>query len=383
MLRITMGNHRHAQERPWVDEVHDLARRTVENPLVRVILDAIEGLVMILDADRRVLAANPELLESLDLRESESLVGQLPGNALGCIHADETSRGCGSAPACTQCGTLLATLASQEQNRPVPAECCLNIRRDGRLEAREFQVRATPLVLGAHRLTVLVLQDISDRKRREVLESMFFHEVRDAVQGITAWSEALGMPESDPHGVAQRILALSTRLNEQVALKHRLFQAEAGNLGLKVEDLPVAACFARLKSRLDGSRLVRGRTLGIKPAPRDAMVRTDLDVLLHLLGDMVTNALEATPAGGKVRVHWEPGEGSGRFTVHNPGAMAEEVALRVFQRSFSTKSEPGRGLGTYSMKILGENVLGGRVFFRSTLEEGTTFTLELPSEARP
>lgn len=382
MFKYTMERHRRPEERPWVDEVHDLARRSVENPMVRAILDSIEGLVMILDSDRRVLAANPELLECLDLHETDSLIGKLPGQTMGCIHADENPLGCGNAAACTQCGTLFAILASQERNGPVPAECCLSIRRGERLEAREFQVRATPLVMGAHRLTVLVLQDISARKRREVLESLFFHDVRDAVQGITAWSEALEMAVSDPQGVARKILALSLRLNEQVAWKHRLFQAEAGTLGLKMEQAPVKECFVRLRALFESSDLMRGHTLEIEMAPDKAMVQADLDVLMQILGDMVTNALEATPAGGMVRVRWEPGEGAGRFIVHNPGAMEESVALRVFQRTFTTKPGSGRGLGTYSMKILGENLLGGHVSFRSTPDEGTAFTFELSREGR-
>lgn len=351
--------------------------------MVRAILDSIEGLVLILDEERRVLAANPELLESLGIQETDPLIGKLPGDALGCIHSEETPQGCGSAPACTHCGTLLAIVTSQERNKPFPAECCLSIRRGERLESCEFQVRATPLVLGAHRLTILVLQDISASKRRDVLESLFFHDVRDAVQGITAWSEALGVADGDPQGVARRILALSLRLNEQVAWKHRLFQAEAGTLGLNLEEAPVAACLGRLKTLFVESELLRGRTLGIEAPPEGARLRTDLDVLLQILGDMVTNALEATPAGGTVRVGWEARGGAGRFSVHNPGAMAEDVALRVFQRTFTTKPEPGRGLGTYSMKILGENLLGGRISFRSNLKEGTTFLLELPSEAQP
>jgi len=58
------------------------------------------------------------------------------------------------------------------------------------------------------------------------------------------------------------------------------------------------------------------------------------------------------------------------------------VALRVFQRSFSTKAGQGRGLGTFSMKLFGENYLGGRVSFTSLQEAGTTFSLERPAPAR-
>ena len=66
------------------------------------------------------------------------------------------------------------------------------------------------------------------------------------------------------------------------------------------------------------------------------------------------------------------------FAVHNPAVIPEQVQLQMFQRSFSTKSQPGHGIGTYSMKLLGEQYLGGKVTFVSRFPEGTTFTLTLP-----
>jgi sensor histidine kinase regulating citrate/malate metabolism len=52
--------------------------------------------------------------------------------------------------------------------------------------------------------------------------------------------------------------------------------------------------------------------------------------------------------------------------------------MRIFQRNYSTKSDSGRGLGTYSMKLFGETYLGGKVDFTSSESEGTTFHLRLP-----
>ena len=68
------------------------------------------------------------------------------------------------------------------------------------------------------------------------------------------------------------------------------------------------------------------------------------------------------------------------FAVHNTEVMPEEVQLQVFQRSFSTKGQPGRGIGTYSMKLLGERYLGGKVSFTSQPSEGTTFRLAIPKK---
>jgi len=66
------------------------------------------------------------------------------------------------------------------------------------------------------------------------------------------------------------------------------------------------------------------------------------------------------------------------FHVWNQGEIPEGIALRVFQRYFSTKHGTGRGLGTYSMKLLGERYLGGRVVFTTEAAAGTTFRCNLP-----
>jgi len=62
--------------------------------------------------------------------------------------------------------------------------------------------------------------------------------------------------------------------------------------------------------------------------------------------------------------------------------MPEAVRLQVFQRSFSTKGGRGRGVGTYSARLLAERYLGGRLSFSSVAGQGTTFVLDLPPGSR-
>ena len=66
--------------------------------------------------------------------------------------------------------------------------------------------------------------------------------------------------------------------------------------------------------------------------------------------------------------------------MHNPGVIPEDVSLQIFQRSFSTKSKKGRGLGTYMMKFIGEGHLGGNVDFTTSETEGTRFSIFIPIE---
>jgi signal transduction histidine kinase len=93
---------------------------------------------------------------------------------------------------------------------------------------------------------------------------------------------------------------------------------------------------------------------------------------------MLKNALEASPDGAVVTVGVrQHGEAEIALSVHNQSFMDSTVRLQVFKRYFSTKAE-GRGLGTWGMKLLAEEYLGGRVSFTTDVEAGTTFILALP-----
>jgi signal transduction histidine kinase len=123
----------------------------------------------------------------------------------------------------------------------------------------------------------------------------------------------------------------------------------------------------------------KGRTVQVAPDSVEVTLTTDRTLLKRVLGNMTKNALEASAPGQAVTLRCQDQDGGLAFSVHNPKAMPEKVQLQVFKRSFSTKGS-GRGLGTYSIKLFTERYLGGRVWFTSSPEEGTTFTAWLPPE---
>ena len=100
-----------------------------------------------------------------------------------------------------------------------------------------------------------------------------------------------------------------------------------------------------------------------------------------MLVNLVKNAVEACPEGQSVTVGCAPQEDKVRFTVHNPAFIPREVQLQIFQRSFTTKGA-GRGLGTYSVKLLTEQYLQGQVGFTSSPEQETVFFVTLPAHLR-
>lgn len=351
----------------------------LDNPVAHVILDAVESYALILNEHRQVLAANAALFQALAKEDPQCFQGLRPGEILECVHAGEGPNGCGTSKACGRCGAVLAILAAQSQGQPVEGECLLSAQIKGKWDSREFQVRATPLRIAEHDFLVLVLRDISAQKRREVLEQVFLHDLMNTLQGLQGWTELLQVSKQDPGVAAQHILDLSDHLTQEVTLQRLLLAAERGDLSTMLMELPVSKILEDLEATLLKHPCIQKRTLLIQPVPLNLLLNSDPRLVHRILLNMAVNALEATPAGGTVSIQVGLETEGCRFNVCNAAYIPEEVASRIFLRSFSTKGGNGRGLGTYSMKLLGENVLGGQVGFHSSPEEGTRFFLFLPS----
>lgn len=363
--------------RATLEQLADQMRRSLDDPCVKVVLEAVTGFVMILNQDRQILAANRELLEALGREDPRWLVGLRPGEAFNCIHFAEGTDGCGTSRHCSACGAVLAILAAQVTDTPANGECRLSLYRDGKLEAADFRVRATPLEIGGSRLTALVLHDISALRRREVLEQIFLHDFLNALGGIAGWSELM-RKGADEQSAAREIAALAESLKEEVDSQRTLLAAERGELAVNSREFDAREPLAKLQAIFSRHPCARGKTLSIAPLPEETRIVSDQGLLLRVLVNMMKNAFEASAPGAAVRLWFEWQDEAPRFVVENPGVMPDEVQARMFERSFSTRSATGRGIGTYSVKLFGERYLGGTVGFTSGAENGTRFFVTLP-----
>jgi len=233
-------------------------------------------------------------------------------------------------------------------------------------------------------LVVLSLRDISAEKRRGVLERAFFHDVLNLVAGVRAIAELLNEQATSPaqeEEYRQSLRLLSRQLSEEITAQRQLVAAERGELTLNLATVAVPELLESVAELYRNHDVARGRTLQVQTCP-ECSVETDATLLRRVLGNLVKNALEASAVGETVNLEAvEEGE-TVVFTVRNPGVIPQDVQKQIFQRSFSTKGELGRGIGTHSVKLLGERYLGGQVSFTSRAPEGTAFTVRLPWRIR-
>ncbi len=300
-----------------------------------------------------------------------------PGEALKCIHAADGPDGCGTGLTCMTCGAVNAVLDCVKSNARAVRECRVlastpagEVPLDLRVTATSFQVDGDGFVLAA-------IEDISHEKRVAVLQRAFFHDVLNTAGCIQGYVDYLAAESSSDQEVHDWLAALSRQLIEEILSQRDLLSAESGEM--KTQPVPFKAhqVLEELRSQYLKHPVAGGRAIAIGPAWEGTIV-ADRQLVLRVLGNMLKNALEAVAPGGEVAIACVDAGDAVAFTVHNPEVMPPEVQLQVFQRSFSTKGEPGRGVGAYSMKLFGERYLGGAVDFESRQPEGTTFCLRLP-----
>ncbi|MBK8800465.1 MAG: HAMP domain-containing histidine kinase [Fibrobacteres bacterium] len=351
----------------------------LESPVAKAVLESLAGYVMILNQQRQILAINEELELALTAKGGPAPTGRRWGEVMDCVHAPEGPDGCGTSHACSCCGAALGILASRLQDGKAATECRMAMRQAGVWEGREFHVTANMVALDAGRFQVVVFQDVSDQRRRESMEKMFLHDLANTVLALDGWTSVLdkGVDESVAAG---KILTIARRLSDFVNDQRLLLRAESGDLEAFAKEMDAGDLVESVAGILRSHPTSRGREVVIGQIPAMTVV-VDPALLIRVLLNMGLNALEAVAAGKQIRLDFGLVEGKAVFSVWNPGAMPADVALQVFHRSFSTKAKSGRGLGTHSMKILGENYIKGKVGFRSTPEEGTTFFIELPENS--
>jgi signal transduction histidine kinase len=128
-----------------------------------------------------------------------------------------------------------------------------------------------------------------------------------------------------------------------------------------------------LLRRLAGS----GAEVTLALAPDAGAVVADPSQLDQVLLNLVTNARDAMPGGGRIRVETAREDGSLRLTVRDTGAgVPPEVRPHLFEPFFTTKADGhGLGLSTVYGVVTGA---GGRVEVESEPGQGAAFHLWLP-----
>jgi PAS domain S-box-containing protein len=209
---------------------------------------------------------------------------------------------------------------------------------------------------------------------------MVGHDIRNPLQAITGdvyllKEELKGMPEREIKSSVEESLAGIEKnvdyINKIVAdlqdfARPLNSHIEEVNLKLVIEDLLA-------KNVVPENVKVKVR---VEAAVEKIMV--DYTFISRIMVNLVNNAVQAMPKGGKLTIHAFKEANDVLITMEDTGVgIPEKVKDKLFAPMFTTKSK-GQGFGLAVIKRMTE-ALGGKVTFESQEDKGTTFTVRLPS----
>lgn len=221
--------------------------------------------------------------------------------------------------------------------------------------------------------------------QRDEMVHMLVHDLRNPLTSLLAGlalvddTSALGNDQQQALNIARRGGdALLAMVNEVLDVN----KGEAGRLQMQrspVDPAELIACASEQMSQLAqrAGVTLTSRAARLPPCPLDA------DKLRRVLVNLVANAVQHTPRGGRVELIAEAGAaGQLRLRVSDTGPGIPEAHIARLFDKFANLDGPRRGgastgLGLAFCKLVVE-AHGGSIGVDSRLGQGTTFTLELP-----
>jgi signal transduction histidine kinase/HAMP domain-containing protein len=234
--------------------------------------------------------------------------------------------------------------------------------------------------------------EIADRHKSEFLASMS-HELRTPLNAVIGFSEVLlermfGEINPKQEEYLQDILSSGRHLLSLINDILDLAKIEAGRMELEVADF-------HLPQAIDNSvTLVRERAarrsimLAVAIDPELGEIKGDERKVKQVMLNLLSNAIKFTPEGGRVDVHAGLVDGVAEISVIDTGVgIAPEDHEAVFEefRQVGTdyaKKHEGTGLGLTLCRRFVE-LHGGKIWVKSQLGQGATFTFTLPVKPWP
>jgi PAS domain S-box-containing protein len=242
---------------------------------------------------------------------------------------------------------------------------------------------------------VAVLRDFTREAEVEQMKNRFVamvsHELRTPLNAILGFSEMLreafyGPMNEKQTNAADRILKNSRRLLEIVSDLLDQAQIEAGHLAFNLLEFNTNDLTENLHSVVDQIAQAKGLALKSEIVPdMPATLKGDPQRLQQVLVNLVNNAIKFTEKGSiSVRIYRVSDQNWG-FDVTDTGpGIAAENQKNIFDPfrqvdGTATRAHGGIGLGLSIVQKL-VDLMSGRIFVKSIMGQGSTFTVILPFE---
>src|SRR4030081_1780108 len=262
----------------------------------------------------------------------------------------------------------------------------------GTVRRRSFSVTAAPVRAAGASSAVLVLHDITELRRLERVRRDFVanvsHEFKTPLTAIQGFAETLLGGALDDKKNRTRFMEIIKEHAQRLARLTddllKLSRIEAGRLDLESRPVSVEALVngcvetARLNAESRGLRIAVELPEGLPP------VRGDAVQLDEVLQNLIDNALQYTPSGGRIDVTAYSNGHEVIFTVADTGIGIPESDLeRIFERFYRVDAARAREAGGTGLGLsIARHIVdahGGRLWVESAVGQGSRFRFSIDS----
>ena len=261
---------------------------------------------------------------------------------------------------------------------------------DGEIQDYEFAAEA--IELDGEPYSIVVGDDISERKRIDLLKNEFIstvsHELRTPLTSINGSLELLtgGAAGNLTEKASQLIEIAKSNSNRLVRLINDILDVEkieAGRMDFRLRpvELMPAVEAAVAANQPYGER--HGVQFELTDGLPDAVVNVDVDRLDQVFANLLSNAAKFSPKGGVVEISVTRQNGMVRMAVSDNGpGIPYEFRDRIFDKftqadTSNARRTPGSGLGLSIAKAIVEK-MEGTISLQSEAGNGCTFFFDLP-----
>ena len=261
----------------------------------------------------------------------------------------------------------------------------------GTVRQRFFAVSVSAVKAGASSGAVIVLHDITDLRRLERVRRDFVanvsHEFKTPLTAIQGFTETLLGGALEDEENRRRFLAIilehARRLARLTDDLLELSQIESERFELDIRPLPVCqfleTCMETTRLRAAEKQL----SLTVDCSSGLPEIAGDRRRLAAVLQNLLDNAVQYTPLGGRIEVLAHAEGREVRFTITDTGiGIPKAEQARIFERFYRvdtarSREVGGTGLGLSIAKHIVE-AHGGRVWVESELGQGSSFHFTVP-----
>lgn len=260
-------------------------------------------------------------------------------------------------------------------------------KRLRRKNQSEFEAHITSVLIESEgrRGTVTIIRDISQEKALQEQQNRFVayasHELRTPLANLKTRLYLLQRQRQhfDKHfDVMQEVVGRMQRLVDDLLTQSRM---ERGIISMSRSLQSLESIVSRVVEMQQEEAANRQQNLSLQIMDTGLKAMIDHDRLTQVITNLVSNSINYTPAGGRIRLILKKKNADFADIVVEDNGMGipPEALDHVFQPFFraSNTTSNGTGLGLNIAKQIVE-LHGGQIFVSSELNQGTIFTVSLP-----